>query len=371
MAQSPYIPHIQRIGRMQAESFNLSDIEAELGRPVYRMCYNENPLGPSPDVIAAIQHAARNLGQYPDWTDAQLRQALAEVIGRDLTPDHFFSANSGSEVLELVARAFLREGDEYILSTPTFSTVYNRIGNWQGGVAVDVPLAPQTFAYDVAGVLAAITDRTRLIMLCNPNNPTGTLITEAEMAHLVAQIPEHVIVVADEVYAHFVDDPDFPDSLGHVQQGKNVVIVHSFSKAYGLAGLRVGYGIARPELANYIAGLVKPAHLDSLSLAGAIAACRDQAYFAESVAYLINEKRWLQQQLDRLDVRYWPAAANFILAETRLPTEVLAARVREHGVLIRAQNPAELPYAVRISVGTREANQALIHALETILQESE
>lgn len=368
MASLTFHPHIQKVGRFSVGRSRAA-LEAELGITIHQMCFNENPLGASPMVAQAIQEAAQDLATYPDWSDASLREALVEVIGRHLTPEHFFSGNSGSEVIELVARAFLQVGDEYIISTPTFSAVYNRVGNWQGGVAVDVPLKPETFAYDVEGVLGAITEKTRLIMVCNPNNPTSTIITADEFAHLMANVPEHVVVVADEVYHQFVDDPNYPDTLQYVHDGKNVVIVHSFSKAYGLAGLRVGYGIARTEIANYISGLVKPAHLDKLSLVGAIAACQDQSYLQQVVEYIRNERQWVLAELDRLDVRYWPANGNFILAETRLPTKTLSEKLIPYGVMIRPQNPNELPNAVRITVGKHEANEALIAGLEQILQE--
>lgn len=370
MAPLTFHPHIQRVGRFNSIGRSRTELEAELGMTVHQMCFNENPIGHSPKVSEAIQAAAQDLATYPAWSDITLREALVDVLGRGLTPDYFFSANSGSEVLELVTRAFLQVGDEYIISSPTFAAVYNRIGSWQGGVPIDVPLAPETFAYDVEGVLGAITEHTRLIMLCNPNNPTSTIIKADEMAHLMAHVPEHVVVVADEVYHHFVDDPDFPDSLQYVLDGKNIVIVHTFSKAYGLAGLRVGYGIARPELAHYIASLVKPAHLDKMSLAGAIAACQDQAHLQHVIEYIRNERLWLLAQLDRLDVRYWPAAGNFVLAQTRLPTQDLADRLRQRGVIIRPQNPDELPHAVRITVGMRDSNEAFINGLEAILQES-
>jgi len=334
---------------------------------VYHLAQNENPLGPSPRAIAVIQQLAPTLAYYPDFSDLDLRQAIVDVIGGGITADHIYTGCSGYESLELLARGFLDVGDEVIVSTPTFSIAYDKVVAAQGANIVDVPLHPRTFAYDVDGVLAAITDKTRLIMVCNPNNPTGTLITADEMDALMAGVPEHVLVVADEVYHHFVDDPAFPDSLRYVREGRNIVIIHSFSKGYGLAGLRLGYGIAKPDLADYLGGLHRGFHQNKLSLAAGVAACQDQAHLQRIITYLKAERRWMLAELDRLHVHYWQPAANFILIETQLPAADLSQKMLERGIIIRPQHGAGLPYAVRVSLGTHEANTAFITALESIL----
>ena len=224
------------------------------------MANNENPLGPSPRVIEAIGSVAPTLNGYPDWTDIGLRQAIADVLGRGLTPAHIYSGCSGFEALELLARAFLQAGDELILSSPTFSGAYKKVALPLGARVIDVPLEAETFRYRPDAVLEAITDKTRLVMVCNPNNPTGTIISASALDELMRGLPEHVLVVADEVYHHFVDDAAYPDTLQYVLDGRNIVIIHSFSKAYGMAGMRLGYGIARPEIANFIAGLHRGFH---------------------------------------------------------------------------------------------------------------
>ncbi len=335
---------------------------------VHHLANNENPLGPSPRVIQAIQDLAPTLGRYPAYRDIALRRAIGNVIGRGLTAEHIFTGCSGFEALELVARAFLRPGDEVILSSPTFSFAYKRVAEPLGARIVDVPLADETFAYRVDAVLAAVTERTRLVMLCNPNNPTGTVTPRETMDSLMRGLPEHVLVVADEVYHHFVEDPHYPDSLGYALDGGNIVIIHSFSKAYGLAGLRLGYGIARPEIANYISGLQRGFHQNKLALAAGVAACQDQAHLRRVVRYLRREARWLCDELDRLDLRYWKTAANFVLFETPLLAENLNARLLERGFLLRAQTRNKLPYALRVSLGSRESNHAFIQALEDILR---
>ena len=334
---------------------------------VYPLANNENPLGPSPRVIEAIKAAAQSLSFYPEYSDIALRQAICRALGRGLTAEQIFTGCSGFEALELIARAFLRPGDEVILSPPTFSGAYRKVTEPLGARVIEAPLKPETFQYRPDAVLRAVNDKTRLIMLCNPNNPTGTITPAGVMDELVRGLPDHVLLVADEVYHHFVEAPDFPDSIQYALAEKNIVIVHSFSKAYGLAGMRLGYGIAKPEIANYIAGLQRGFHQNKLALAAGIAACQDQAHMRRCVDFLRGEVAWLCRQFDRLDIKYWKPATNFILFETRMPAEDLNQQLRERGFLLRAQTRINLPYGMRVSAGTRESNQAFISALEEIL----
>ena len=361
-------PHIEPF-RRQESSASEGDIRPMPGAgKVYPMANNENPLGPSPRVIEAIQAAAPTLSYYPEYSDIALRRAICGVLGRGLTPEHIFTGCSGFEALELIARAFLRPGDEVILSPPTFSGAYRKVTEPLGATVIEVPLTPDTFAYRPEAVLRAVNDKTRLIMLCNPNNPTGTVTGPAAMDELMRGIPGHVVVVADEVYHHFVESPDFPDSIGNTRWPEhNIVIAHSFSKAYGLAGMRLGYGIAKPEIANAIAGLHRGFHQNKLALAAGVAACQDQDHVRRCVDYLRGEVAWLCRQFDRLDVKYWKPATNFILFETRLPAEDLNQRLRERGFLLRAQTRNNMPYGIRVSASTRENNQAFISALERML----
>ena len=370
MSELRFNPDIQAFARLDSR-ISPEDIRPPQGSAkLYQLANNENPLGPSPRVIEAINELAPTLSYYPDFSDIELRLAICEVLGRGLTPDHIFTGCSGFESLELIARAFLGPGDELILSSPTFSGAYKKVAEPLGAKVIDVPLTPETFAWRADAVLEAVNDRTKMVMLCNPNNPTGTLIPADAMDQLMRGLPDHVLVVADEVYHHFVEDPTYPDSIRYVLENKNIVVVHSFSKAYGLAGLRLGYGIAKPEIANYIAGLHRGFHQNKLALAAGVAACQDQAHVRRCVEFLRREVGWVCGQLDRLDIKYWKPAANFILFETKMVAEDLNQKLREHGFLLRTQTRNNMPFAVRVSVGPREANQAFIAALEQILGDS-
>ena len=362
MSHFQFNPYISRFRREPESEPALSS-----ARRPHRLNSNENPLGPSPRVIAAINKVAPTLGYYPSFSDIDLRRAIAHTLGRGLTPQHIFTGCSGFETLELIARATLMPGDEVILSTPTFAGAYKKVALPLGAKVIDVPLEPETFRYRPDAVLSAISERTKLVMLCNPNNPTGTVTSAADMERLMRGLPDHVLLAADEVYHHFVADEQFPDSLQYVLDGRNIVVVHSFSKAYGLAGLRLGYGIARPEIANAIAGLHRGFHQNKLALAAGIAALEDQAHLRQVVAFVQAEARWVCAQFERLGIRFWQPAANFILFETRLPADDLQATLAARGFLLRGQSGNGLPYCMRLSLGARAANSAFIDALEAIL----
>jgi histidinol-phosphate aminotransferase len=367
MSQLRFNPDISAFTRQDGSPSIEDRRQAEQLQPAHRLQNNENPLGPSPRVVEAIREVAPTLAVYPSYSDIELRRAIVEVLERGLTPEHIFTGCSGFEALELIARATLSPGDEVILSSPTFTGAYKKVAEPLGATVIDVPLEPRTFRYRPRAVLDAITERSKLVMLCNPNNPTGTMISAEAVDALMSGLPEHVLVVADEVYHHFVADVNYPDSLGYVLDGRNIVIVHSFSKVYGLAGMRLGYGIARPDIANTIAGLQRGFHQNKLALAAGIAACGDQAHVQRVVDYMRSEARWVCGQFDRLDINYWKPAANFILFETRVPADDLQAQLQARGLLLRGQSRNGMPYAMRLSLGTREANQAFITALEDIL----
>lgn len=369
MSQLAYNPDIRPFARA-GQRDSLEDLQQQLGiGKIYQLANNENPLGPSLKVIEAIAAVAPTLSSYPDYSDVELREAIVRVLGGGLTADHIFTGCSGFESLELIARGFLRPWDELILSSPTFTGAYKKISQPLGARVVDVPLRADSFEYRADAVLEAINQRTRLIMLCNPNNPTGTVVPRTAMDALMRGLPDHVLVVSDEVYHHFVDDPAYPDSLRYVREGRNIVVVHSFSKAYGLAGLRLGYGVAKPDLANYIAGLHRGFHQNKLALAAGVAACGDQEHVRKVVSYLRAEAKWVCAQLDRMGIRYWKPAANFLLFETDLPGDDLQEALLKRGFLLRAQTRNQLPNAVRLSLGDREANQAFLGALQAILKE--
>lgn len=333
---------------------------------IYRLHFNENPLGPSPKVIDAINGHAPNLGAYPTRDDEKLRHVLAEFYGNGLTPNHFYSTYSGSEGLDLIARIYLSPGDEGIICKPTFG-VYQVTAGWQNAKIVDVPLDPDHFTLRVDDILAAVNDRTRLIYLGNPNNPTGTIITHDEMERLYATLPEEVMIVSDEVYYQFVRNPAYPDSLAAVMADRKVLVLHSFSKAYGLAGLRIGIVIAQPDIISHLVHLRRTFHLGTLEMEAAIAAIGDQNHINNSVDLAWSGKQWLYDQFERLGLKTWPSEANFILFRTAIPSDEVADRLSQEGILVGPGTRFGIPNCIRVSVGQPEANEAFIKALEKVM----
>ncbi len=335
---------------------------------IHKLSSNENPRGPSPAVVEAIQAAAPLLNSYPPRGDETLRQALVETHGQGLTVEHFFCANSGSEVLQVICRAFLQTDDDFVVCSPTFGA-YVRFAAAQGANAIDVPLRSADFTHDIAAILAAVTDHTKLLFLCNPNNPTGAIMTADEFATLLAALPPHVTVVADQVYEHYVSRTDFPNTIGYVVDGKQVIIVQTFSKGYGLAGLRLGYAIAPPQLAAQLRQQVRNFHLSSLALAAGVTALADQAYMHESARLASTGKEYLYGELERLHVQTWPSEGNFVLIRPDCPVQQIYDGLLARGIMVRPTDSFGYPEGLRVTVGSEEANVAFIGALAEVLEE--
>lgn len=338
--------------------------EPKAGQRVYKLSSNENPIGPSPKAVEAIKQASRDLHIYPDNTPQRLYDALGRYY-KDLDASNFVAGNSGSEMIELLMTAFIREGDEIIVSSPSFLP-YEMFGKWRGAHVKDVPLKQGDFSLDVDGILRAITERTRLIFLTTPNNPTGTYIPKKELDRIIASVPEHLIVVIDEVYYRFADAPDYTTALPYVLEGKSVIGINSFSKSYGLAGMRLGYMYTTAEIAAYIRNVVRPFLINSLSLSAAIAALEDEEW-VEDLANLVKEqKKRLYPVLDELDIRYWNTQGNFVLVEPEMGEIPFSEALFREGIMTRPVASFGAPGCVRITIGDEEATDALINALRKV-----
>jgi histidinol-phosphate aminotransferase len=240
---------------------------------------NENPIGPSPKALAVLSETAPTLHRYPDGGAFRLRGALAERW--KVTPDHVILGNGSDEILGLLARTFLSPGDEAVMAEHTF-VIYKMEVKAAHGVAVEVP--QKKWHHDLPAMAAAITDKTRLLFVCNPNNPTGTMATRDEVAALMARVPDHVVVVFDEAYYEYVRHAEFPESLDYVKAGRNAIVLRTFSKIYGLAGLRIGYGMTTPEITNYLNRIRPPFNANSMAQRAALAALDDEAHVGASRA---------------------------------------------------------------------------------------
>jgi histidinol-phosphate aminotransferase len=333
---------------------------------IIKLSANENAMGCSPAVVAAVQAEAAGLSLYPPMEgESNLRTALAQMHGRSLTADYFILGNGGLDVLDFVARGLLRPGHELITSHPTFGFL-DMAARRLGAVVINVPL-DEAFNYDVESVLAAVTERTRVIYLCNPNNPTGNLVTADMYDHLLKKLPDHILVISDEAYAHFAGD-DFPDTTAYVHDGHNLLLLYSFSKVFGLAGLRLGYGVSRPEIVDYLSRLKRPFHLGRLILAAALAAVADQEHIQKSIANAVSGRGWLSQQLAELGVKVWPSRGNFLLMAAGIPSESLTEQLLQQGIMVTCgQRRFNLPDHIRVTVGLPEQNQRFVEVMAKIM----
>lgn len=335
------------------------------GQKVYKLSSNEHPFGCSPKVRAVIQEHLDQLHVYPDTTDARLCAALARDFDDNLEADQFIAAAGGSELIDLTFRAFLREGDEVIVSSPYFLP-YSMFSKWLGARVVDVPLHAPGYSLDVEGILDALTSRTRIVALTSPNNPTGTYIPRAILEYLLDRLPPDVLVIYDEVYRHFTDADDYATGVEYVNAGYPVLAVNSFSKTYGLAAMRLGYGYTTREIAGYIRQLCKPFLIPALSLEAGIVALEDRTFVQKTVAFIREERLFLSRAFERLSIQYTPSQANFFLIEPPVADQVLVEHLIRHGIMTRPVTNFGAPGKVRISIGTREANEALVLALEQL-----
>ena len=331
---------------------------------IFKLSSNESPVGPSPAVIQAIQQNAPTLGEYPPYTDDGLREALVAHHGRDLTPDYFVTGNSGCEVLEMIARTLLGPDTTFINCPPTFP-VYQVTATREGAQAITVSLDPVDFTYDFKAIVNAVADNTRVLYLSAPNNPTGTMLKAEELTQLLDALPAHVTVVFDEVYYHFVDEAYRIDAIQHVLDSRNFIILHSFSKAYGLAGMRLGYGIANPELAQKLSGIRRSFHLNQLAVVAGLAAVADQEHVDKTVQLTVQGRQWITQELQALGIKTWPSQGNFVMFETPSSAEDFTQQLLAYGIMVR---PAfGLDNCIRVSMGLEEGNQAFIQAMKEII----
>ncbi|MFD2588620.1 histidinol-phosphate transaminase [Croceitalea marina] len=333
------------------------------GKKIYKLSSNENPLGQSPKATEALLKAAKHIDVYPDQTDIRLREALVKDFDGQLNANQFICGNSGSEIIDMLLRAFVNEGDEVIYSNPCFLP-YAVFSRWYGAKQVDVPLLNTTYDLDLEGILNAVTDKTKIIFLTSPNNPTGTYIPKSVLDDFFTRIPKDIVIVFDEVYRHFADAEDYISGLPYVTEGHNVVAVNSFSKTYGLAGQRIGYCYTTQTIANYVRQIHKPFLLPITSIEAAIGALNDTDFIAETVKTVQVGRKYLTAEFDKLGIKYWPTQGNFFIIDPPLPEFEFTDMLMEQGIMVRPVSQFGAPGKVRITIGTQEANEALVKALK-------
>ena len=340
----------------------IEETARELGldpETIVKLASNENPLGPAPAAIEAMKGEAAGVHIYPDGGGYKLRQALADHHGLGL--ENVVLGNGSNEIIELLCHCFLNPKTELIAAEHAF-VVYKLMATLFGAKYVEV--ADPDFIHDLDGMADAITEDTRLVFIANPNNPTGTMVNQEALDRFMDRLPDHVVAVLDEAYYEFLDDA--PDTVKYVREGRNVCVLRTFSKAYGLAGLRIGYGLASSQVAAILQKARQPFNANSMAQAAALAAMNDSEHVAKTMETNRTGLAFYEQAFMARDLEYVPSAANFVLVKVGDGDDLFAKMLRK-GVIVRAMSGYKLPEWVRISIGTMPENERCIEVLDEVL----
>lgn len=340
----------------------IEEVQRELGLEPVKLASNENPLGPSPKAITAVRAALGELNRYPDGSCWTVRHKIA--ARHNVSADHIFMASGSVEVLNLLGFLFLRPGLNAVFSEHGFA-IYALATAAAGGEARAVPMKAG-YCFDLERIAAAIDENTRLVFLDNPNNPCGTIYRRPEWESFLARVPEHVVIVADEAYFEFVRDPGYPDSLQYHDGRRLIVTMRTFSKIFGLAGLRVGYAVARPDIIRMLNNVRQPFNVTSLGQVAVMAGMDDEEHVRNTLRVNAEGMAYLEAEFARLGIAYVRSHANFILAEVGDSRRVFEELLKL-GVIVRPMGGYALPRHVRITVGLEAENWQLVAALAKVL----
>jgi histidinol-phosphate aminotransferase len=341
----------------------VSELQRELGLThVTKLASNENPLGASEKVLAAMEIALKDIGRYPDGNGFYLRSALAAF--NQVALNQVSIGNGSNELLELVGRVFAGPGDEIVYSQYGFA-VYPITAQIVGATGIEV--AACNYGHDLAAMAKAVTDRTKLIYVANPNNPTGTCFGRDEWEAFIQSIPSHVMVVLDEAYLEYVDQVDYPSGLDYIAHYPNLILSRTFSKAYGLASLRVGYMLASEEITSYINRLRAPFNVNHYAQVAAVAALHDQQFVQQSVELNRQGKKQMIKALEDAGLDFIPSQGNFICVKFGLDAAEINQHFLQQGVILRPVANYGLTEFLRVSIGTHQENQHFIEALSKVL----
>lgn len=341
----------------------LAEVKQEYGfSDVIKLASNENPFGCSPKVWNALSELKEELHIYPEGNAPKLRDKLAEYLETD--PLRIIFGNGSDEVIQMIGRAYLEPGTEAVMADLTFSR-YETATRIEGAWPVKVPL--KDGVHDLEAMLDAITDRTRVVWICNPNNPTGTIVTHQALTRFLDQIPEHVLVVLDEAYYEYVTDPGYPDSLSLLDYNPQIIVLRTFSKIFGLAAFRAGYGVAHPDVVRELNRVREPFNLNRLAQTAAQAALEDETF----IFYCRNQNRLgiqqITEKLDEWNLHYYPAHGNFILMDTTMPADHVYKGLLRQGIIVRSGEALGFPTYIRVTVGKKEQNDRFLKAFEKLL----
>jgi histidinol-phosphate aminotransferase len=362
------IEKLARKGILKITSYipgkSIEEVQKEFGvKKWIKLASNENLLGPSPKALAVIHKELPSIYLYPEGPCTVLRQALAK---RFSLPERMVVISNGADNLILmIASAFVNKGDEVVMADPTFP-VYTNVTQIMGGRPIKVKL--KDFTHDLDGMLKKVNRKTKLVFICNPNNPTGTIISKKSFNHFLSMLSDRVIIVLDEAYGDFVEDPNYPDGLGYIKERRQIILLRTFSKVYGLAGLRIGYALGREDLVDCLYQVRDPFPVHRLAQVAAVAALEDRDHAIKSIQLVYEGKRYLYKELDKMGLSSVPSQANFIFIDFKKDSgEVFKALLKE-GIIIRPGKIWGYPTFARVTIGRMSDNQRFIKALKKILK---
>lgn len=341
----------------------VKELERELGiKGSIKLASNENPLGPSKKAVEALRKFFQNgheLSRYPDSNGYYLKSAISERLNVD--SDEIILGNGSNELIDIAVRTFVGPGDEAVMATPSF-VAYSIAVKSVGGIIKEVPLLD--YRHDLAGIADTITDRTKIIFIANPNNPTGTINNRDEFERFMNRVPDGVLVIVDEAYYEYVMDSEYPDILNYFAGGRDILILRTFSKAYGLAGLRIGYGIARKDIITEMNKIRGPFNTNTLSQLAAMHALTDDEHLKKSIEINEQGKKFLYRELDSMGITYVPTEANFVYMPLNTDSKNIYEALLRMGVIIRIVGPRE----IRVTIGLPEENERFIGALKIVIK---
>jgi len=364
MSFSDIVPkHIQNIQPYKPGK-PVEEVERELGIKAVKLASNENPLGPSPKAIEAVRRYLDNMERYPDDTTYYLRQRLAESL--NVSMDQIIMGSGSSDILEMAYHSLMTPDAEVLTSEGSF-IVYYLLAQTMGVRIVSAPM--KDYGFNLSAMAELLSPRTRLVLIANPNNPTGTIVRRKEFEAFLNKVPDHALVIMDEAYFEYVGDPEYPDSFEYLRSGRAILIVRTFSKAYGLAGLRIGYGISHREVIDTLNKVRMAFNTGSLAQIAALAAWDDRDHVEKSVRSNRTELEFLYSELSRRGIKHAPSQANFLFMDAGKPSLDVNNAMLRQGVIIRPMAGWGFPTMIRVSVGTHEQNVRFLSALDRVLSQ--
>lgn len=338
----------------------IEELERDLGiSGSIKLASNENPLGPSPRAVEAIKDTAGELNRYPDGSGYYLKRRLSEKLS--VSADNIILGNGSNELLDIAVRTFMTPGDEAVMAHPSF-VVYSMAAQAIGAKPVQTPL--KDYRHDLSAMLDAVTEKTRIVFIANPNNPTGTINRKDEFYRFTERLPDGILTVVDEAYYEYVADSNYADSMKHFRDNKDILILRTFSKIYGLAGLRIGYGIAGSSVITEMNKIRAPFNTGTMAQAAALGALDDDEHVRKSRGTNEEGKKYLYGELSNLGFEYVPTEANFIYMPVK-DSMALYEKLLRDGVIIRPMGPD----AIRVTIGLPHENERFIKALKTVVSE--